>query len=59
MIAGPRHLPTASLSAAVQMEKRICEGAPFYCWGRSSTDIARRIMTTSRTDHIGGAIVGA
>lgn len=53
MIEGPGHVPLHQITAAVQMEKRICDGAPFYVLGPLVTDIAPGY------DHITSAIGGA
>jgi phosphomethylpyrimidine synthase len=53
MIEGPGHLPLNQIEANVQLEKAICQGAPFYVLGPLVTDIA------AGYDHISGAIGGA
>jgi phosphomethylpyrimidine synthase len=53
MVEGPGHLPLNQIEANVQLEKSICEGAPFYVLGPLVTDIA------AGYDHITGAIGGA
>lgn len=52
MVEGPGHLPFDQIIANVQMEKEICEGAPFYLLGPLVTDIAPGY------DHITSAIGG-
>ena len=53
MVEGPGHVPIDQIIANVQLEKRICQGAPFYVLGPLVTDIA------AGYDHITGAIGGA
>jgi phosphomethylpyrimidine synthase len=53
MIEGPGHLPMNQIEANVLLEKRLCDGAPFYVLGPIVTDIAPGY------DHIAGAIGGA
>ncbi len=53
MIEGPGHVPLHQIAAGVQLEKRICEGAPFYVLGPLVTDVAPGY------DHITSAIGGA
>jgi phosphomethylpyrimidine synthase len=53
MVEGPGHLPLNQIEANVQLEKAICQGAPFYVLGPLVTDIA------AGYDHITGAIGGA
>ncbi len=53
MIEGPGHVPLDQVVANVIMEKRLCDGAPFYLLGPLTTDIAPGY------DHITGAIGGA
>jgi phosphomethylpyrimidine synthase len=53
MVEGPGHLPINQIEANVQLEKSICNGAPFYVLGPLVTDIA------AGYDHITGAIGGA
>ncbi len=53
MVEGPGHLPLDQISANVQLEKSLCQGAPFYVLGPLVTDIA------AGYDHICGAIGGA
>jgi len=53
MIEGPGHVPLAHVEANVLLEKRLCDGAPFYVLGPLTTDIAPGY------DHITGAIGGA
>ena len=53
MVEGPGHLPLDQVTTNVQLEKRLCHGAPFYVLGPLVTDIA------AGYDHITGAIGGA
>ncbi|MBF6569778.1 MAG: phosphomethylpyrimidine synthase ThiC [Candidatus Binataceae bacterium] len=53
MIEGPGHVPLDQIKANVQLEKRICGGAPFYVLGPLTCDVAPGY------DHITGAIGGA
>jgi len=53
MIEGPGHVPINQVVMNAQIEKSICEGAPFYVLGPVVTDIAPGY------DHITSAIGGA
>jgi phosphomethylpyrimidine synthase len=53
MIEGPGHVPLDQVKANVQLQKRLCGGAPFYVLGPLCTDVAPGY------DHITGAIGGA
>ena len=53
MIEGPGPMAMNEIAANMQMEKRICHGAPFYVLGPLVTDIAPGY------DHITSAIGGA
>ena len=53
MIEGPGHMAMNEIAANMQMEKRICHGAPVYVLGPLVTDIAPGY------DHITSAIGGA
>jgi phosphomethylpyrimidine synthase len=53
MIEGPGHIPLHQIRENVQMEKSLCEEAPFYVLGPIVTDIA------AGYDHITSAIGGA
>jgi phosphomethylpyrimidine synthase len=53
MIEGPGHMPLNQIAANVVLQKRICEGAPFYVLGPLTTDLAPGY------DHITAAIGGA
>ncbi|HKM08906.1 MAG TPA: phosphomethylpyrimidine synthase ThiC [Candidatus Methanomethylophilaceae archaeon] len=53
MVEGPGHVPLDQVRMNVELEKRMCHGAPFYVLGPLVTDIAPGY------DHIVGAIGGA
>ncbi len=53
MIEGPGHIPISEIEANVILEKKLCDGAPFYVLGPLVTDIA------AGWDHITCAIGGA
>jgi phosphomethylpyrimidine synthase len=53
MVEGPGHVPINQIEANVELEKRLCHGAPFYVLGPLVTDIA------AGHDHITSAIGGA
>ena len=53
MIEGPGHVPLDQIETNVLLEKKLCNGAPFYVLGPLVTDIA------SGYDHIAAAIGGA
>lgn len=53
MIEGPGHIPVQEIQMNIQMEKKLCHGAPFYVLGPVVTDIAPGY------DHIVSAIGGA
>ncbi len=53
MIEGPGHMPMDQIEANILLQKRLCNGAPFYVLGPLVTDIAPGY------DHITGAIGGA
>ena len=57
MIEGPGHVPLKDIAANIQLQKRICNGAPFYVLGPLPTDIAPGYDHI--TSAIGGAIAGA
>ena len=57
MIEGPGHVPLGDIEANIQMQKRLCNGAPFYVLGPLPTDIAPGYDHI--TSAIGGAIAGA
>ncbi len=53
MVEGPGHIPLDQIATNVQLEKSLCDGAPFYVLGPLVTDIA------TGYDHITAAIGGA
>jgi phosphomethylpyrimidine synthase len=53
MIEGPGHVPLNEVIANMQLEKKLCHGAPFYVLGPVVTDVAPGY------DHITSAIGGA
>ena len=53
MVEGPGHMPLDQIAANMQIQKRLCEGAPFYVLGPLVTDVAPGY------DHITSAIGGA
>jgi phosphomethylpyrimidine synthase len=53
IIEGPGHVPLHEIEANVVLQKRLCQGAPFYVLGPLVTDIA------AGYDHIACAIGGA
>ncbi len=53
MIEGPGHVPLNEVIANMQIEKKLCHGAPFYVLGPVVTDVAPGY------DHITSAIGGA
>jgi phosphomethylpyrimidine synthase len=53
IIEGPGHVPLHKIKEQVEMQKEICDGAPFYVLGPLTTDIGVGY------DHITGAIGGA
>lgn len=52
MVEGPGHVPYNQIAANMQLEKRLCHGAPFYVLGPLVTDVAPGY------DHITAAIGG-
>ncbi len=53
MIEGPGHVPIQDIKMNIELQKRLCNGAPFYVLGPLTTDIAPGY------DHITSAIGGA
>jgi phosphomethylpyrimidine synthase len=53
IVEGPGHVPLDQIEANMLLQKRICDGAPFYVLGPLTTDCAPGY------DHITGAIGGA
>lgn len=52
MVEGPGHVPFDQIETNIQLEKELCQGAPFYVLGPLVTDIAPGY------DHIVSAIGG-
>ncbi|MGZ6249122.1 MAG: phosphomethylpyrimidine synthase ThiC, partial [Syntrophales bacterium] len=57
MIEGPGHVPINEIQANIQLQKSLCDGAPFYVLGPLPTDIAPGYDHI--TSAIGGAIAGS
>lgn len=53
MIEGPGHVPLHLIKENIEMQKKYCNGAPFYVLGPLVTDVSPGY------DHISGAIGGA
>lgn len=53
IIEGPGHVPLDMVANNMQLEKSLCDGAPYYVLGPLVTDVAPGY------DHISGAIGGA
>lgn len=53
MVEGPGHVPIDQIAANIQLQKRLCDSAPFYVLGPLVTDVAPGY------DHITSAIGGA
>ena len=53
IIEGPGHVPLDQVAEHVRLQKRLCDGAPFYLLGPLTTDRA------AGHDHIAAAIGGA
>ncbi len=53
IIEGPGHVPLHQIKKNMDLQKKICKGAPFYVLGPLVTDVAIGY------DHISGAIGGA
>ncbi|MBI2844165.1 MAG: phosphomethylpyrimidine synthase ThiC [Armatimonadetes bacterium] len=53
MVEGPGHVPLDQIAANITLQKRLCDGAPFYVLGPLVTDVAPGY------DHITSAIGGA
>jgi phosphomethylpyrimidine synthase len=56
MIEGPGHVPINEIEANILLEKKLCNGAPFYVLGPLVTDVAPGYDHI--TSAIGGAIAG-
>ena len=57
IIEGPGHVPLNEITANIQLQKKICHGAPFYVLGPLVTDVAPGYDEI--TSAIGGAIAAA
>ena len=57
IIEGPGHVPLDQVEEQVRLQKRLCNGAPFYVLGPIVTDIAPGYDHI--TSAIGGAVAGA
>lgn len=53
MVEGPGHVPLHHVEATMLVQKRLCNGAPYFILGTLATDVAPGY------DHITGAIGGA
>lgn len=53
IIEGPGHVPLDQIPAQMMLQKKLCDGAPFYVLGPLVTDVAPGL------DHITSAIGGA
>ncbi len=52
-VEGPGHVPLHQVATNIQIQKTLCDNAPFYILGPLTTDV------TPGYDHIAGAIGGA
>lgn len=57
MIKGPGHTPPNQIATTIQLEKQVCQGAPYFVFGPVSTDVAPGYDEI--TAAIGGAMAGA
>lgn len=57
MVEGPGHVPMHHVEATIQVQKRLCNHAPYFILGTLATDIAPGYDHI--TSAIGGAIAGA
>lgn len=57
MVEGPGHVPMHHVRATMQLQKRLCNGAPYFVLGTLATDVAPGYDHI--TSAIGGAIAGA
>jgi phosphomethylpyrimidine synthase len=57
MVEGPGHVPLNDVKLNIELQKRLCDGAPFYVLGPLVTDVAPGYDHV--TSAIGGAIAGA
>ncbi|MDQ7792104.1 MAG: B12 lower ligand biosynthesis ThiC-like protein BzaB [Clostridia bacterium] len=57
MVEGPGHVPMHHVEATMLLQKRLCDGAPYFILGTLATDVAPGYDHI--TSAIGGAIAGA
>jgi phosphomethylpyrimidine synthase len=57
MVEGPGHVPMHHVRATMLLQKRLCNGAPYFVLGTLATDVAPGYDHI--TSAIGGAIAGA
>ncbi|MHB1654151.1 MAG: B12 lower ligand biosynthesis ThiC-like protein BzaB [Desulfitobacteriaceae bacterium] len=57
MVEGPGHVPMHHVEATIQLQKRLCNEAPYFILGTLATDVAPGYDHI--TSAIGGAIAGA
>lgn len=57
MVEGPGHVPMHHVKATMLLQKRLCQGAPYFILGTLATDVAPGYDHI--TSAIGGAIAGA
>jgi phosphomethylpyrimidine synthase len=57
MVEGPGHVPMHHVEATMQLQKSLCDGAPYFILGTLATDVAPGYDHI--TSAIGGAIAGA
>lgn len=57
MVEGPGHVPLDQVQLNIEMQKKLCDGAPFYVLGPLVTDVAPGYDHI--TSAIGGALAGA
>jgi 5-hydroxybenzimidazole synthase len=57
MVEGPGHVPMHHVRATMLLQKRLCNGAPYFILGTLATDVAPGYDHI--TSAIGGAIAGA
>lgn len=57
MVEGPGHVPMHHVEATIQVQKRLCNEAPYFILGTLATDVAPGYDHI--TSAIGGAIAGA
>jgi len=57
MVEGPGHVPMHHVESTMLLQKRLCDGAPYFILGTLATDVAPGYDHI--TSAIGGAIAGA